>query len=499
MSRVIIIGIDAMDSEILARFESELPNLIRLRKQSGGVQLKSVFPPDTPTAWASAYTGLNPAKHGVIFFLDPLETLSIYATEDLDNTAIRGRTFWDEAGRNGKSVCVLLPQMGYPVWPVNGIMAAKTNRRYGNESPIQTYPESLAQDFDLRPLSSIKSLPKSRLFPGYVEDYRRLVSAEMDFGLRMWREREWDLFFIYSSALDWLGHNLWSYFDEGDPAYPGENRFSGLFLEFYKRYDEWVGKFLEEAGQDTAIVVFSDHGQMRRPLQLVNINELLRQEGLLAPRKGSGHAASPVSLLETAKKTAVKIVNRIGAGKLTMGIVHRVPAVRRIFTLPLSIDWEKTVAYVSDLSGVKAYPYGGIRIARDRLEGRDYEAVRDRILELLAAIKEPASEAPVAKWALRREDLYQGEYLDRYPDIVFGLSDQYGVGWTVNSPLFVPCQTHNIQPGSHRGDTPVIMFHLPSGETVIKEDATLMDIAPTVLHLMGIDGGAALDGACLLK
>lgn len=497
MPRVLIIGIDAMDSKMLARFESHLPNLRRLNGKSGGTRLVSVFPPDTPTAWASAYTGLNPARHGVIFFMDPLEKLSTYATEDLDNRQVAGRTFWDEAGKRGKSVCILLPQMGYPVWPVNGVMVAKTNRRYGGEVPIQTYPDSLAGRFDLRPLSSVKALPQPRLFRGYVEDYRKLVAAELEFGLRLYQEQKWDLFFIYSSAIDWLGHNLWSSFDEDDPMYRGDDEFSGVFLEFYKRYDEWLGKFTELAGDDSAILVFSDHGQMRRPSRLVNINELLRQEGLLSSRKGAGSIATPVGLLEVAKRNSIRVVNRFGAGKLAMGIVHRVPAVRNMFTKPLSIDWENTMAYVSDLSGVKAYPYGGVRITRERLDGTDYELARSRILAMLSGIKDEAGR-PVMTWACRREDLYRGEYVTKFPDVLFGLQEEYGVGWTVNGPVVSPCETHNIQPGSHRGDTAVIMFDVPGGASLVRKDVTLMDIAPTTLHLLGIDSALPCDGTSFL-
>ena len=102
MSRVIIIGIDAMDSRLLSRFEKDLPYLSQLQREHSNINLTCVYPPDTPTAWASAYTGLNPAQHGVVYFVDPLEKLSIFATQELDNQAVQGRTFWDFAGSLGK-------------------------------------------------------------------------------------------------------------------------------------------------------------------------------------------------------------------------------------------------------------------------------------------------------------------------------------------------------------------------------------------------------------
>ena len=61
-AKVIIIGIDSMDSILLNKFIEELPNFKQLKHECPNLYLKSVFPPDSDTAWASIYTGLNPAS-----------------------------------------------------------------------------------------------------------------------------------------------------------------------------------------------------------------------------------------------------------------------------------------------------------------------------------------------------------------------------------------------------------------------------------------------------
>ena len=81
MKRVLMIGIDALDSNTLAKFEPELPNLSRLKKSSPALKLTSVYPPDSHTCWATIYTGLNPAKHGIVQFVDPLDKASSTASE----------------------------------------------------------------------------------------------------------------------------------------------------------------------------------------------------------------------------------------------------------------------------------------------------------------------------------------------------------------------------------------------------------------------------------
>lgn len=97
MSRILIIGIDGMDRELIEEFKDDLPNLRKIQSLSPKVNLTSTFPPDSETAWSSIYTGLNPAKHGVVHFIDPLEKSLLNQTKDADSESIRGHTFWDKA------------------------------------------------------------------------------------------------------------------------------------------------------------------------------------------------------------------------------------------------------------------------------------------------------------------------------------------------------------------------------------------------------------------
>jgi len=72
LNRILAIGIDSLDRHILKQFGNDLPNFSRLIKNGFDIQAESVFPPDSPTCWASIYTGLTPAAHGILDFVDPL-------------------------------------------------------------------------------------------------------------------------------------------------------------------------------------------------------------------------------------------------------------------------------------------------------------------------------------------------------------------------------------------------------------------------------------------
>jgi predicted AlkP superfamily phosphohydrolase/phosphomutase len=81
--KVIVIGVDGMDPGFLERHWSALPNLRRLRDSGGFRRLKTTMPPQSPVAWSSFVTGLDPDGHGIYDFVhrDP-ETLAPYSSTD---------------------------------------------------------------------------------------------------------------------------------------------------------------------------------------------------------------------------------------------------------------------------------------------------------------------------------------------------------------------------------------------------------------------------------
>src|SRR5574340_224552 len=69
--RVFVIGFDGMDPTLARRYmdEGKLPNLKALAEQGGFRRLKSTQPSESPTAWSSFATGVNPGKHSIYDFL----------------------------------------------------------------------------------------------------------------------------------------------------------------------------------------------------------------------------------------------------------------------------------------------------------------------------------------------------------------------------------------------------------------------------------------------
>jgi len=120
-----MLGIDGLDAGIARRMmaEGKLPNMERLRKLGGFRPLQTIIPPQSPPAWATVITGLDPGGHGIYDFYhrDPKTYDLTYSTTQVappqhtlpagrwrvplsqPRTELlrRGRTFWEVLADQG--------------------------------------------------------------------------------------------------------------------------------------------------------------------------------------------------------------------------------------------------------------------------------------------------------------------------------------------------------------------------------------------------------------
>ncbi len=491
--KVLLLGIDALDCSLLERFAEHLPNLTALRRRGAALRLRSTFPPDSDTAWATIVTGMNPAQHGIVRFVDPLEKSYQILNVGSDNEILRGKTFWEILGQAGYDAHAIFPHLGYPIWQTPGMMVV----RGSSVVHVQANPPAILDDYPCpQVLMGVGGFPDRGLaaMTEYAGRLRSLAEADADFALTLMRKHPWDLFFVYWSTLDATGHFFWNYHDQDDPNFVEGHPLQNVILDTYKLYDRIVGRFLAEVDDDVTVIVMSDHGHGARPFKLVAVNEVLRQGGFLSARDMQSNPH--INLFEKTKRLAVSVISRYGLARIAGRVMRRFPRVVQTFTRPASVNWDQTVAYASDMSGIKAYPYGGIIVNRAALAGRDYEATRDEIIALLRRACVLPDGTPLLKMIARREDLYDGPFITNYPDIILEFEYGYGVGWALDVPLITRAASYNLVPGSHRGETGT--FLMRSTRAPATDTVDLLDITPTLLDLMGVAPAAAYDGRSIL-
>jgi predicted AlkP superfamily phosphohydrolase/phosphomutase len=447
------------------------------------IPVEPIHPPDSDTAWATIVTGLDPSEHGIIKYDDPLEKSQRLSAGDPENTSIRGRTFWDEAGRMGKRVCILFPHLGYPIWPVNGIMIGRS----GFHPQPAVFPDGMSfPGWNLSALNVVSGMP-DRAKKKYLQANRVLLENQAQFGLELLDRESWDLFFLYSSVLDMVQHYFWNYCDPEDPAWPGPNPFRDVIHDFYCHQDDIVGRFLAKIESGTIVYIVSDHGHGMRPMQVFNINEFLRRKGWLVLREEKGLAAA-TGAVERSKTILMNLIGRWGLGTAASRILHILPFIRRIYSRPLAIDWTRTRAYATNLSGIKAYSYGGVVIPHNGIMDEEYEETRSRIMEELSTIRTDDGK-PVFLWVRRREALYHGQYLEKYPDILFEMRYGLGAGLIPDGKMMGLSPTRQIVPGSHRGET-AVFIRSPQRTNLSGSMVALRDVYRFLLEDFHIAGKA---------
>lgn len=132
--KLVIIGFDGMDPDLVREFMAagQLPNLARVMRAGGLYELDTTVSPESPTAWASFATGVNPGKHNIYDFLvrdtqtyfpdlgmvtrtPPTFLWNWIPTSRPKVTSLRGGTsFWVTAGQAGVRSSILTVPITFP-------------------------------------------------------------------------------------------------------------------------------------------------------------------------------------------------------------------------------------------------------------------------------------------------------------------------------------------------------------------------------------------------
>lgn len=136
MKRVMVLGLDGLEPTIVEPMLAAglLPNLARLRDRGGYARVATTAPAQTPVAWSTVATGMNPGGHGIFDFLrrDPntyLPDIALCRYERknafLPPRAVnlrRGVPVWDLLAKAGLESTVIRCPCTYPPDKMRGRM-----------------------------------------------------------------------------------------------------------------------------------------------------------------------------------------------------------------------------------------------------------------------------------------------------------------------------------------------------------------------------------------
>ncbi len=506
--KVFVLGIDGATWDLLGPLaeSGDLPVLSRLMNRGASGTLHSVFPPLSPVAWTGIMTGKNSGKHGVFEFLE-------YAHNPLggrvnSSRAIQAELVWEIAGRHGKATVAGGVPMSYPARKAPGFylgdfLSPADAPDFASDQAILAELERAIGPY--RPWST--AVHDGGNEAGALADLTEFLDHHLKAVQFLMKRCPWDLFMFDLMATDRIQHELWHAWEPTHREAMGRD-LSAIrkgYVDFWKKLDDGVGAIEAALPPDTTLLLISDHGF--GPIEwYVNFNVWLLERGDIAlqdslyvrqKRWFYDRGATPQWFYNQMVKFGMA-EQRVGRfrGKQT-GIIERLA--ESAFLSKRHVDWSRTRAYAQGNFGQIFINKKG-RQPQGCVTPEDVRPLLDDLKAGLMAIPHPESGEPLVEKVLEREDLYDGPQAHLAPDLTVVLRDwRYRTiglhDFTTNkliSPSFGPTGDHRME-GVLIASGPAVL----PGATLA--EANLLDIAPTILHLLGVPVPGDMDGRVLAE
>jgi predicted AlkP superfamily phosphohydrolase/phosphomutase len=473
-------------------------------------------------AWSSFMTGKNPAKHGIYDFTR--QKPGTYDLEFVNGGQRRAPTFWKLLSDAGKRVISISVPCTYPPEAINGAMLSGFDAAGlgGSSSKLDArgmYPRELYDELE-RELGGhpIGSFPINEINQGRaeaaVEKILEVIGRKAATAKYLMQKQDWDCAMILFGESDGAGHHFWKYCDRRSPQFTAEPKsMRDSILRVYQELDRQLGELKGLLPYDTTLLMMSDHGFGGVSNTVLYPNCWLREQNMLTFRGGASRWLS--RRLDAVKLRAVahlpnsvqRFLSRFASAQLG-GIEARVR-----YGI---IDWRQTKAYFEE----NPY-YPALRInLRGRQPagcvepGAEYEALRTELIRRLEEWRHPKTGELIVEKAYRREEVYEGPCLEEAPDIVvhWATHEEYTYAFRVSSKSKSLSWIEEIDPhrqenmaffsgksGSHR-DNGIFLAEGPEVSNGMQvEGANIVDVAPTILHLLGVPTPADMDGRALVE
>lgn len=503
-NKVLVVGLDGATFDLIRPWAAQghLPTLRRLLDEGAHGELASTVPPMTGPAWTTFATGVNPGKHRIYDWVArEAGTYRFTPTTAADAAA---PSIYALLSRYDHRVVAFNVPMTYPPEPVNGVMISglptpSTNVTF--TSPASLYAEILENVGDYILYPDPGQAYSDSGIDAFLQRLNRCTALRFE-TLNYLRQREDPSFcMVVVNGTDTISHALWKFMDSAHPLHDAERaaRYGNAIRDYYRQVDTYLGEIVDTLDDDTTLIVMSDHGF--GPFhKFIHVNNWLMDEGFMRVKRTAAarlkyamfrRGFSPMNVYDK--------LMALGFGRLKREVVRGQGQglLKALFLSFEDIDWTNTVAYAMGNIGQIYINLAG-REPHGCVPPAEYDAVRDAIIAGLKTLRDPATGEHVVESVYRREELYHGDHLDQAPDIVFMPTrlEYFGFGeYEFGSHKIIEAMQRGIS-GTHRMNGIFIAYgaHVRPGPI---EGAGLADLAPTILHLLGVPPPSHMDGRVL--
>jgi predicted AlkP superfamily phosphohydrolase/phosphomutase len=497
-NKVVVIGLDGATWKVILPLlnQGKLPNIQYLIEHGTFGSCKSVteFPLVSPAIWTSIVTGKKQNKHGIEGFVIHLP--GGYEQVPVTSEFRKVKAIWNILSDYKKTVGTVEWFVTRPPEKVNGFMASVNSTRQWF-----TYPETLAEQLDrLNPSNNettrITSYPYIKHFELSVPfgtqefTYNYTLRQIMKYQLRdswtfqadiyLYQKYQPDFFATYFPWIDTVSHLTWKYYEPisfnaiYDITTHEKQWFGNIIPIVYEEEDAKIGRLLKVIPKNATVIIVSDHGfqafNNSKLYRWTDLNLLLSELGYLKKNNQGvidwsqtqayeledyyrdqricylnlkGREAQGIVSLESAATVRDAIVNDLTQLTTTSG--------KKVFANITKADWNKPDGVAEKNKHITAYqktisPYSG-----------DFYATANPALD--------------------------------YNDLIIFHDKQ------IPAKHFIAV---NPASGDHQDDGIIIISGPQIKRKNVIRNASVLDVTPTVLYLMGLPMAKDMDGKILI-
>lgn len=468
--QTLLIGLDGATFSILDGFmrDGTMPFLRDFTAAGVRADLRSTIPALTPPAWTSLVTGQGPGRHGIFDFFRK-ETPESHTIRFLTSQDIGCETIWSIVNRYGLRATVLNFPLMFPAPPIDGYvvpggwMPWRQLRSGCHPATLYDQLKAALPGFNPRGLAmdmthEAKAIEGCRQdeYGDWIDLHIQREQQWFDVAQYLMQEDPTELVAIMFDGVDKLQHLCWRFID---PAYQHtltahEQGVREHCLEYFRRLDHLVAKLVTLAGPEANVVIASDHG-FGAQVRTLFVNTWLQQQGYLQWADGQGPQTSE----------------------------DQVMGVSQVARHTYLLDWNDTQAYGPLPSGNGIHIVQADAVHPNGVPADIYEHVCNQLIDGLRELRDPEGDQPVVTHIWKREDIFDGPWLDLAPDLTLELQDgglfSIMAGQTPVVPRQQPIGTH-LPEGVFMACGP----DLRSGAQL--PELSILDIAPLLLYSLEV-------------
>ncbi len=265
--------------------------------------------------------------------------------------------------------------------------------------------------------------------------------------------------FVYDSS-DRIQHTFWEHKILGKDNKEDKIKLNPMVIRYFEEKDKFIEKVLDQIGNDTAVIILSDHGFASFERN-VDINAWLVKNGYMT--------------------------------------LTQEPSEDKNGELFEYVDWSKTKAYSLGFNSLYINLKG--RESKGIVDESERKILVKEIAEKLEKLEDPEFGTNVVYRAYPREEVYKGNYVEEAPDLMIGFYPGYRMSWQTAvggvTPEVIFDNTKKWD-GDHLIDPSFVPGILLTNFKINKDNPNLMDVAPTILSLFGQKIPEDMDGESLV-